>query len=131
VLNGLYRYDSFVKAQKANGILVLGDSNAAPQATPTAAVGTSTNAGKITFTSASADHIYYTIDGHNPKIVDNGSSVVLSATSGTATDALTTDCYIQAYATKAGKVASGIAKWKFDATANTLTALPYDAEVEI
>lgn len=131
VLNGLYRYDSFVKAQKANGILVLGDSNAAPQATPTAAVGTSTNAGKITFTSASADHIYYTIDGHNPKVVDNGSSVVLTAASGTATDALTADCYIQAYATKAGKVASGIAKWKFDATANTLTALPYDAEVEI
>lgn len=131
VLNGLYRYDSFVKAMKANGILVLGDSNAAPQATPTAAVGTSTNAGKITFTSASADHIYYTIDGHNPKIVDNGSSVVLTATSGTATDALTTDCYIQAYATKAGKVASGIAKWKFDATANTLTALPYDEEVPV
>lgn len=131
VLNGLYRYDSFVKAQKANGIFVLGDSVAAPQATPTAVVGTTTNAGKITFTSASADHIYYTIDGHNPKIVDNGSSVVLTAASGTATDALTADCYIQAYATKAGKVASGIAKWKFDATANTLTALPYDEEVPV
>ena len=131
VLNGIYRYDSFVKAQKANGILVIGDSAEAPQATPTATVGTSTNAGKITFTSASSDHVYYTIDGHNPKIVDNGSSVVLTAASGTATSALTASCYIQAYATKAGKVNSGIAKWYFDATANTLTALPYDEEVPI
>ena len=131
VLNGLYRYDSFIKAQKANGILVIGDTNQAPQATPTATVGTSTNAGKITFVSTSADNIFYTIDGHNPKIVDNGSTVVLTAATGVATSALTADCYIQAYATKAGKVASGIAKWKFDATANTLTALPYDEEVPI
>lgn len=131
VLNGLYRYDSFVLAQKANGILVIGDSDAAPQATPTAVVGTSTNAGKITFTSASSDHVYYTIDGHNPKVKDNGTGIVLTATSGTATSALTADCYIQAYADKAGKVASGIAKWKFDATANTLTALPYSEEVPI
>lgn len=131
VLNGLYRYDSFVLAQKANGIMVIGDNVAAPQATPTAAVGTSTNAGKITFTSASADHVYYTIDGHNPKVADNGTSVVNEIASGTATAALTADCYIQAYATKAGKVASGIAKWKFDATANTLTALPYNESVPI
>lgn len=128
VLNGLYRYDSFVLAQKANGILVVGDSTAAPQATPTATV---SSANAVTFTSASADAIYYTIDGHNPKIVDNGTSVVLTAASGTAVSAITSDCYIQAYATKAGKVASGIGKWKLDTTAHTLTALSYDEEVPI
>jgi len=131
VLNGLYRFDSFVLAQKANGILVLGDSNAAPQAEVTASVGTSGNAGKITFVSANADAIYYTIDGHNPKVADNGAAVVLTAATGVATSALTEDCYVQAYAVKAGKVASGIAKWFFDATNNTLTALSYDEEVPI
>ena len=131
ILNAVWRYDSFILAMKANGVLVIGDATAAPQATPTATVGTSTNAGKITFVSASADAIYYTIDGHNPKIVDNGSAVNLTAATGVATSALTADCYVQAYAVKAGKVASGIAKWKFDATANTLTALPYYEEVPV
>ena len=134
VLNGLYRYDSFVKAQKANGILVIGDSSAAPQATPTAAMGTSGDAGKVVLTSASADNIYYTIDGHNPKIVDNGSSVVLGGTATSnvvKTDVLSASCYIQAYATKSGKVASGIGKWYFDYTAGTVTALSYDEDVPI
>lgn len=138
VLNGLYRYDSFVLSQKANGIMVIGDSAAAPQGTPTAAVGTSTDAGKIILTStlgsSNADNIFYTLDGHNPKVVDNGSAVVLggTATSGVVkTDVLTSDCYIQAYATKSGKVASGIGKWFFDATAGTVTALSYDEEVPI
>lgn len=133
VLNGLYRYDSFVKAQKANGILVIGDSTSAPQATPTGAAGTSSDAGKVVLTSASADSIYYTIDGHNPKVVDNGTSVVLggTATSGVVkTDVITSACYIQAYAVKAGKVASGIGKWHWDGS-STLTALPYDEEVPI
>ena len=123
VLNGLYRYDSFVLAMKANGIMVIGDSNAAPQATPTAALAS----GKITLTSASADKIYYTVDGHNPKIADNGADVI--NTYSAAFDAPTAACYIQAYATKAGKVASGIGKWYFDGTA--LTALEYDQEAEI
>ena len=131
VVNGLYRFDSFVLAQKANGIMVIGDSSGAPQYTPTAAVGTSGNAGKITFSSDGADAIYYTIDGHNPKIADNGATVVLTAADDVATSALTADCYIQAYAVKAGKTASGIAKWKFDVTNNTLTALPYSEEVPI
>jgi len=138
VLNGLYRYDSFILAQKANGVLVIGDSNAKAQATPTLTVGTSGDAGKVILTSTAfstnADSIYYTIDGHNPKVVDNGTSVVLggTATSGVVkTDVLSADCYIQAYATKSGRVASGIAKYFFDYTNQTVTALPYDEEVPI
>lgn len=138
VLNGLYRYDSFVLAQKANGIFVLGDSNAFPQATPTMAKGTSGDDGKVVITSnggsTNASHIYYTIDGHNPKIKDNGSSVVLggSATSGVLKITNpSADCYIQAYAISSGKVASGIAKYFFKASDGTVTALSYSEEVPI
>jgi len=135
VVNGLYRFDSFVLAQKANGIVVLGDTSSAPQAMPTAAASTASGANKITFTSASSTAVYYTYDGHNPKIVDNGTSVRLSTTTGTAVAAPTADCYIQAYAvcttTGSEKVASGIAKWKYNVTANTVTALSYDEEVPI
>ena len=123
VLNGLYRYDSFVLAQKANGIMVIGDSTAAPQVTPTATLGS----GKVTLTSASADNIYYTVDGHNPKIVDNGSAVI--NTYAAPFTPPTDPCFIQAYATKAGKVASGIAKWYWDGSA--ITPLTYDQEAEI
>ena len=123
VLNGLYRYDSFVLAQKANGIMVIGDSTAAPQVTPTATL----SSGKVTLTSASADNIYYTVDGHNPKVVDNGSAVI--NTYAAAFTPPTDPCFIQAYATKAGKVASGIAKWYWDGS--TITPLTYDQEAEI
>ena len=131
ILNALWRYDSFILAHKANGVLVIGDSSVQPQAEVTATVGTSGNAGKITFVSADSTAIYYTIDGHNPKVADNGSSIVLTAATGVATSALTADCYIQAYAKKTGKVSSGIAKWFFDASENTLTALPYYENVVI
>lgn len=127
ILNAVWRYDSFVLAQKANGVLVIGDSTAAPQATPTAAYASS----KITFTSASSTGIVYTIDGHNPKIEDNGTSVNLTTTTGTAVNAPTESCYVQAYAKGSNKVNSGIGKWYFDATAGTLTALTYDQDVEI
>lgn len=138
ILNGIWRYDSFILAHKANGVLVIGDnsSNGAPQTTPTMALGTSGDAGKIVITSASADKIFYTIDGHNPKIEDNGSSVVLGGTATSGAVKLTNptaDCYIQAYAVKAGKVNSGIAKYfyHYDATTPTLTALTYDQDIEI
>ena len=138
VLNGLYRYDSFVLAQKANGIMVIGDSNKAPQPTPTMAKGTSGDAGKVVITSGSsgtaADSIYYTIDGHNPKVADNGSTVVLggSATSGAIKITNpSADCYIQAYAVKSGVVNSGIAKYFFKASDGSVTALSYDEEVPI
>lgn len=127
ILNAVWRYDSFVLAMKANGVLVIGDSTAAPQATPTAAYANS----KITFTSASSTGIVYTIDGHNPKVEDNGTSVNLTTTTGTAVDAPTASCYVQAYAKGSNKVNSGIGKWFFDATAGTLTALTYDQDVEI
>ena len=130
ILNAIWRYDSFILAHKANGVLVLGDTSAAPQATPTAAASTASSVNKITFTSANATAIYYTIDGHNPKVADNGTSIVLTATSGTAVNAPTADCYIQAYATKTGNVASGIGKWKYTASSNTLTALTYDQDIE-
>lgn len=135
ILNGIWRYDSFILAHKANGVLVIGDSTAAPQTTPAMALGTSGDAGKIVITSASADKIFYTIDGHNPKIEDNGSSVVLGGTATSGAVKLTNptaDCYIQAYAVKAGKVNSGIAKYfyKYDASTPTLTALTYDQDIE-
>ena len=123
ILNAVWRYDSFVLAHKATGVLVIGDSTAAPQATPTATLASS----KITLTSASADTIYYTVDGHNPKIVDNGSSVV--QTYSAAFDVPSSAAYIQAYAVKSGKVASGIGKWYYDGS--TLTALDYADRVEI
>lgn len=127
ILNAVWRYDSFILAMKANGVLVIGDSTAAPQATPTAAFASS----KITFTSASSTGIVYTIDGHNPKIEDNGTAVNLTTTTGTAVNAPTESCYVQAYAKGSNKVNSGIGKWFFDATAGTLTALTYDQDVEI
>ena len=137
VLNGLYRYDSFVLAQKANGIMVIGDSSVYPQTTPTMAKGTSGDDGKVVITSTTgtnAANIYYTIDGHNPKIVDNGSSVVLGGTATSGVLKITNpsaDCYIQAYATYSGKVSSGIAKYFFKASDGTVTALSYDEEVPI
>ena len=131
LLNAIWRFDSFVLAHKANGILVIGDSTAAPQAAPTAAASTSSGANKITFTSSNATGIIYTIDGHNPKIDGNGTSINLTATSGTAVSAPDHDCYIQAYAYKTGIVNSGIAKWFYNSTSNTLTALAYDENVPI
>jgi hypothetical protein len=126
ILNGIWRYDSFILAHKANGVLVIGDSTAAPQATPT--LDDTTTSNKITITSASADHIYYTIDGHNPKVADNGSSVVNTYTAAIQPS---TDCYVQAYAVKAGKVASGIAKCFWNATTKKIRVLSYDEEVPI
>lgn len=125
ILNAVWRYDSFVLAMKANGILVIGDSTAAPQATPTATAAS----GKITFVSAASAGIVYTLDGHNPKVEDNGTDINLTTTTGTAVNLPTDACYVQAYAKGSGKVNSGIGKWKWDGSA--LTALPYDEEVEI
>lgn len=126
ILNAVWRYDSFILAMKANGVLVIGDNTVAPQAAPTAAYASS----KITFTSASSSGIVYTIDGHNPKIEDNGTAVNLSATSGTAVNAPSAACYIQAYAKSASKVNSPIAKWYWDGT-STLTPLAYYEEVPV
>ena len=129
ILNAVWRYDSFVLAMKAPGILVIGDSSQAPQATPIATVGTSTNAHKIQFASSSATKIYYTIDGHNPKVADNAS--VLNMDTGSYTAALTADCYVQAYATKTGKVASAIGRWFYNYTNDAVTPLNYYDEVPI
>lgn len=136
ILNAIWRYDSFILAHKANGVLVLGDTSAAPQPTPTMAKGTSTDAGKVVITSGSsgtaAESIYYTIDGHNPKIADNGSSIVLGGTATSGAIKITNpsaDCYIQAYAVKSGVVNSGIAKYFFKASDGSVTALSYDVDV--
>lgn len=139
ILNAIWRYDSFVLAHKAKGILVIGDSSEAPQVAPTVAMGTSGDSGKIVMTSGSgastyATNIYYTLDGHNPKIVDNGSSVVLG---GEATNGVikftkpSADCYIQAYAQKTGLVNSPIVTYFYDNTAGTVTLLSYDENVPI
>ena len=130
ILNGIWRDDSFILAHKANGVLVIGDNTAAPQLTPTMDHTTTSN--KITITSgadaAAADTIYYTIDGHNPKIADNGTSVVQTYSTAIQPDH---DCYVQAYAVKAGKVASGIAKGFWSYSNKTITPLAYNEIVPI
>ena len=139
ILDAVWRYDSFILAHKATGVMVIGDSSEAPQVTPTMAKGTSGDAGKVVVTSGSgastyAANIWYTIDGHNPKVKDNGSSIVLG---GEATNGVikitnpSADCYIQAYADSPNRVASGIAKYKFTASDGSVTLLSYDEEVPI
>lgn len=141
VLNGLYRYDSFVLAQKANGIMVIGDSTAAPQAAPTLAYVSSGS--KVTMTSTTwangtasknATNVFYTVDGHNPKIVDNGTAIRMggTATSGVLTiDAPTADCYISAYAEGSNVTASPIVVYQYVASTHALTKMADGYEVAI
>lgn len=100
LLEGLVRYDSFVLAQKAYGILVYASSGV--QATPTIAVAS----GTATLTSSSADTIYYTDDGSNPKT----SPTVKTYNSSSKPASLAAGTVIRAYAVKSGVLASGIAE---------------------
>ena len=99
VLEGLTRYDSFVLANKADGIYVYGTGSILPEPTITVASGTAT------MSSTNATTIYYTTDGSNPKTSStraayNGSSKPGSLTEGTV---------IKAYGEASGYTSSGIA----------------------
>lgn len=100
LIEGLVRFDSFVLAQKAYGIYVYGSSGI--QATPTIAV----SGGVLTLTSSSADTIYYTDDGSNPK----SSATVKTYNSASKPSGLTEGTVIRAYAVKAGVLNSGISE---------------------
>ena len=99
VLEGLTRYDSFVLANKADGIYVYGTGSIAADVTIAVA------SGVVTLTSSGATTIYYTTDGTNPKTSDtraayNGSSKPSGLVAGQV---------IKAYAEKTGSTNSGIA----------------------
>lgn len=96
LIEGLVRYDSFVLAQKASGILVYAQSGAV--ATPTASL----SSGKIALATTTAGAtIKYTTDGSNPKTSDTAQtySSTLTVESGKT---------LRAYAFKSGLVNSGI-----------------------
>ncbi len=96
LMEGLCRYDSFVLANKAEGIYVYAQSGAC--ATPTASL----SSGKIALaTTTSGATVYYTTDGTNPKT---------SATRSVYTAALTVESgkTLRAFAVKTGLIDSGI-----------------------
>ena len=114
VINGIYRWDSFVLAQKTNGILVIGDKTAAPVANPTATIAS----GTVTFACKDSDVTYhYTVGGKNPK-------VALNATTGVTCSAAVGDI-VRVYATKDGQVASGISSYEVT-SASKMTLLSED-----
>ena len=99
LVEGLVRYDSFVLAQKAYGIMLYGTSSGlAPQ--PPIAVAS----GTVTFTTTGLDNVYYTVDGSNPKT----SSTVATYNASSKPSGLTEGTVIRAYGVKAGLVNSGI-----------------------
>lgn len=102
VLEGLTRYDSFVLANKANGIYVYGTSGSI--VTP----GTiSVSSSKLTLTSATAGADFkFTADGSNPKT----SPTAATLTSGT-TAAPASGTTIKVYGSKTGMVSSGIVEY--------------------
>lgn len=96
LMEGLYRYDSFVLAQKAYGIYVYGTGGIV--VTPTASLSSS----KIALSSSTAGAtIKYTTDGSNPKT---------SATAQTYSSTITVESgkVLRAYAFKSGSLNSGI-----------------------
>lgn len=100
LMEGLFRFDSFVLANKANGIYVYGTGGIAADVTIAVASGTAT------LTSSGATAIYYTVDGSNPKTsktraLYSGSSKPSGLTAGTV---------VKAYAEKTGSINSGIAE---------------------
>ena len=97
LLEGLTRYDSFVLAQKANGIYVSASSGcAAPEG--------SFSGNNLSLTAGSGAEIYYTDDGSNPKCSDS----VIKYTGAVNTGGKK----IRAYAEADGLLPSGIVEFK-------------------
>ena len=98
LLEGLVRYDSFVLAQKADGIYVYASDATAVCAAPTFSIASN----KVTIESTtSGATIKYTTDGTNPKTSDTAK--VYSA----AVD-ISADTTFRAYASKTGMLSSPI-----------------------
>lgn len=100
LVEGLVRYDSFVMAQKANGIYVFASTGNAAN-TPAIAM----SSANCAITATSATKIYYTTDGSNPKT--SGTAVEVAGTSATITSP-TAGTLVRAYAIQSGKLNSGI-----------------------
>ena len=104
VLEGLTRYDSFVMANKADGIYVYGQSGITPDVTTTVSGGVATLAG-----ASGNSAIYYTLDGSNPKAdrydAANTSGARAQYNGSSKPSGLTAGTVIKAYAeTKPGGV---------------------------
>lgn len=100
LLEGLTRYDSFVLAQKANGIFVYAKDGIV--ATPTASL----SSGSVTISCAtSGATIKYTTDGTNPKTSESAASYTSALT-------VSSDCTVRFYAEKSGLVNSAIGEIK-------------------
>lgn len=97
LIEGLVRYDSFVLAQKANGIFVYAQNGM--QAAPTFSI----SSNSLTMTSAGGT-IKYTTDGSNPKTSDT-AQVYSSAITVASGD------HIRAYAAKSGLLNSYITEY--------------------
>ena len=104
LMQGLWRYDSFVLANKCDGIYVYSQSGTV--ATPTGDNGT-TASGKVTLAcTTSSATVKYTTDGSNPKT---------SATAATYSAAFTSPAsgsIVRAYASKANMTNSAIFELK-------------------
>ena len=99
LMEGLCRYDSFVLANKANGIYVHAQSGACT--TPTIQI----SGNKATMTAGSNETIKYTTDGTNPK-----TSETAEVYSGSSQPTIPAGATVRAYAYKTGTVNSGIAE---------------------
>ena len=93
LLEGLCRYDSFVMANKADGIYVYSVGGLEAPAI-------SVSAGKVTITGTGT--IKYTTDGSNPKVSSTAQTYSAAVT-------LTKNSKVRAYAEQAGKLNSAIA----------------------
>lgn len=95
LMEGLARYDSFVMANKADGIYIYAQSGVS--AIPAG----STSSGKVTLVATGGTTIYYTVDGTNPK--QNASKSTYS-TSFTCTAGVT----VLAYSVTSGSLDSPV-----------------------
>ena len=97
LMEGLCRYDSFVLANKANGIYVHAQSGACT--TPTIQIASN----KATITAGSGETIKYTTDGTNPK-----TSETAEVYNDSSKPTIASGATVRAYAYKTGTVNSGI-----------------------
>ena len=99
LMEGLCRYDSFVLANKANGVYVHAQSGACT--TPTIEIASN----QATMTAGSGEAIKYTTDGTNPK-----TSETAEVYNGSSKPTIPAGATVRAYAYKTGSVNSGIAE---------------------
>ncbi len=99
LMEGLCRYDSFVLANKADGIYVHAQNGAC--GTPTIAIASNV----ATITAGTGETVKFTVDGSNPKTSETAEVYNASAKPTVAAGAT-----VRAYAYKSGSVNSGIAE---------------------